>query len=89
MNLAAQKTGLINMESGLITRQPDPKKETVCNCCGSVYQIKDAKKVYTNYGGNVREIKYCSDKCADEVVEFIGARASRVKSKIRTQFLFR
>lgn len=68
---------LITQTSNIIERKINAKKEAKCSCCGSVYEKKKSVKLYTNYGGNSRTIKYCSENCADIVIDISPNRVSR------------
>lgn len=88
MKIQVNKQDLVPVQHTALTKNINPKKEAVCNCCRKVYDKKQAQSVFTNYGGMVRELKYCSDNCADTVVELIGGRTSRDKSKVKLNFLY-
>lgn len=59
-----------------------------CSCCGCDYEKGKGTPVYTNYGGMIRKLFYCSKDCANQVAEILGDRGSLKKTKIRPAFLY-
>lgn len=68
---------LITQTSNIIERKINPKKEAKCSCCGSVYEKKNAVTLFTNYGGAQRKLCYCSNNCAEKVIELNPERISK------------
>lgn len=59
-----------------------------CNRCDCEYDIRMAKRIYHNYGGKSRFLDVCSENCQNEVLDFLGDRASAKKSKLKPFKLF-
>ena len=59
-----------------------------CSVCGTEYQSNLASFAYTNYGGPVRRLSYCSDACADAVASALPGRIARKKSEVHQSWLY-
>lgn len=60
-----------------------PIEMITCNVCGHDYQSNLYKGVWTNYGGKTKEVKTCSDECAQSLISICGeGRASLKKKKL-------
>ena len=55
-----------------------------CSVCDCNFEEKIGKKLFTNYGGRVKQITYCSEICRDEVILILPSnRYSLTKSKLK------
>lgn len=65
----------------IVLKSVDPTKTIKCNCCNKMYPKKEAKFCFTNYGGAVRKLQYCSDDCVEQVISINPGRISLTKPK--------
>lgn len=63
-------------------------KTLTCSRCNCMFASNTSKNVYHNYGGKINTLKYCSDECANEVLNFLGDRASLDRKKINVNLFF-
>jgi hypothetical protein len=71
-----------------IERIPQEDLMLICNC-GVNFEKKIGKKLYTNYGGKVKEKIFCCEECRNEFIFYIPEnRYSFVKSKIKPSYLY-
>lgn len=55
----------------------------VCSVCESVYEKQLGRVLFTNYGGNRRSVRFCSDACCDVALSLIpNDRLSRNRKKL-------
>lgn len=59
-----------------------------CSLCGTEYQSSLAKSAYTNYGGPIRQLFYCSTACVDIVVSAFPERVWNTKAAGKIARLF-
>lgn len=65
-----------------------PAEYVKCNICGCEYQSNFFQKVFTNYGGKVKLIKVCSNKCQEDLINTCGeGRAAKTKGKLSPTIL--
>lgn len=56
-----------------------------CNLCSTIFELSLGKKLYTNYGGRVKKLFYCSDNCRDNVINWCGdGRAALTRNKLKS-----
>lgn len=66
----------------VIKRDVSDHIETVkCNACGCDYQSDMFKRIYINYGGRTKELRYCSEDCCKTVIDICGPGRARFKKK--------
>lgn len=63
-------------------------KTLECSRCNCMFASNTSTNVYHNYGGTIKTLKYCSKECANEVLNFLGDRASLYKNKINVPLFF-
>lgn len=57
------------------------RKTTECSVCKSLFENRAGKKLWVNYGGQVRTVHYCSDTCRDVVLEICGPGRAAINRK--------
>lgn len=70
------------------TSNEKPIEMVTCNVCNCSYQNNTAVYYWHNYGGNPKQVAVCSDTCQEAVIEFLGNRAAKTKSKLNPFRLF-
>ena len=60
-----------------------------CSVCGTIFEKTIGVKMYTNYGGPVKELLYCSRECVQFMLDWDTAnRFSKTKTKLHPQILW-
>ena len=68
-----------------IERVPKEPIMSICSYCETNFEKSIGKKIFTNYGGIIKELIYCSDKCRNVVVDMIPEnRRSFTRSKLKS-----
>lgn len=66
-----------------------PIETQVCSVCGTIFEKTIGCKLYTNYGGPVRKLLYCSSNCVQFMLDWDTTnRFSKVKTKLKPQMLW-
>lgn len=65
-----------------IERKPTEDAIVTQECfCGTVFLRKAGHKLYTNYGGTKRTLRYCSETCRQSVIDIAGeGRVSKTRN---------
>jgi len=74
-----------------ITREATEKpiKTIACTVCKTIFEDKLGSPVYTNYGGNVKKLLYCSKECCQAVIDVLGeGRVSLTRGKLQAARTF-
>ena len=59
------------VERPIVTRE--------CSVCSTVFEEKNGKKLWINYGGNQKQRHYCSDGCRETVLQLVGSSRASIK----------
>ena len=54
-----------------------------CSVCNVEFDIKKGTKLYTNYGGSVRELIVCSKTCGETMIDLVGPRVTFKKKEMK------
>ena len=66
------------------TSKDKPIEMVKCTVCGCEYQNDMFFPVYVNYGGQNKLLKFCSEKCQEDVIEVCGeGRASKKRTGLK------
>ena len=54
-----------------IERVPNEPLMIICSCCDINFEKNTGSKIKVNYGGLVKQLEYCSEKCRSVLVEIL------------------
>lgn len=69
----------------IVERYSDEKpiQMVTCNVCGCEYQNNLSFPYWHNYGGTPTKRHTCSKECQENVIELLGERAAKIKTKLK------
>lgn len=70
----------------IVERYSDEKpiQMITCNVCGCEYQSNLSFPYWHNYGGKPTQRHTCSEECQTNVIELLGGRAAKTKTKLKS-----
>lgn len=74
----------------IVRMAPKSKLSAMITCyCGTMFNKKEGKPYFTNYGGIMRKNHCCSAECREVVIANFGNRVSITKNKLSHLFFDR
>lgn len=71
-----------NLQTRITIKRESVEKPLViisCSLCSLSVEQKLSKKLWSNYGGNIKKLHFCDDNCRDTVLQISGTGRCAIK----------
>lgn len=67
----------------IVNRKPIEKPIILkeCSVCSSLFEKKNGKGLWVNYGGTQKRKHYCSEGCRDTILKLVGTGRAAIKKQ--------